>query len=197
MFTQAQYERFISAYSGSDIVAEIANLLIPIWCDDYSFTSPSAQIVEVETGESGASFSYLFDLTLDRNIVACGIPSASKHQRDRSRMAGHPLANSARYDRGHLMANATGGGCDINLVPQLAKINRVQLSSSAKSSSWIAIRCSASTSSAASTTTQRSSLQPSNRASSSPTVGSSTPPTVTSDDFHHLATKTRGDLMAV
>jgi DNA/RNA endonuclease G (NUC1) len=41
-------------------------------------------------------------------------------------MAGHPLANSARYDRGHLMANSTGGGCDINLVPQLAKVNRVQ-----------------------------------------------------------------------
>jgi hypothetical protein len=126
MFTQGQYEHFISTFARSDMVAEIGDVLIPIWCDDYAFTSPSAQIVEVETGESGASFSYLFDLTLDRNIVACGIPSASKHQRDRSRMAGHPLANSARYDRGHLMANATGGGCDINLVPQLAKVNRVQ-----------------------------------------------------------------------
>jgi len=126
MFTQSQYEHFISEYSGPDIVAEIDNILIPLWCDDYAFTSPSAQIVEVETGESGASFSYLFDLTLDRNIVACGIPSASKHQRDRSRMARYPLANSARYDRGHIMANATGGGCDINLVPQLAKVNRVQ-----------------------------------------------------------------------
>jgi hypothetical protein len=126
MFTQAQYEQFISTYSGSNVVAEIGNVLLPIWCDDYAFTSPSAQIVEVETGESGAAFSYLFDLTLDRNLVACGIPSASKHQRDRSRMAGHPLANSARYDRGHLMANATGGGCDINLVPQLSRVNRVQ-----------------------------------------------------------------------
>ena len=126
MFTEAEYKRFIGTYAGSEIVAEIANVLIPIWCDDYAFTSPSAQIVEVETGESGASFSYLFDLALDRNIVACGIPSASKHKRDRSRMAGHPLANSARYDRGHLMANSTGGGCDINLVPQLARVNRVQ-----------------------------------------------------------------------
>lgn len=126
MFTQMQYESFIAAYSGSNIVAEIADVLIPIWCDVYAFTSPSAQIVEVETGESGSTFSYLFDLTLDRNIVAFGIPSASKHKRDRSRMAGHPLANSARYDRGHLMANSTGGGCDINLVPQLARVNRVQ-----------------------------------------------------------------------
>src|SRR3974390_2430677 len=126
MFTQAQYEQFISTCSGSDIVAEIANVLIPIWCAHYPFASPSAEIVEVETGESGASFSYLFDLTLDRNVVACGIPSASKHRRDRSRMAGHPLVNSARYDRGHLMANSTGGGCDINLVPQLSKVNRVQ-----------------------------------------------------------------------
>jgi hypothetical protein len=41
MFTQSQYEHFISAYSGPDIVAEIANVLIPIWCDDYAFTSPS------------------------------------------------------------------------------------------------------------------------------------------------------------
>ena len=126
MFTKVQYEKFISSYSGSDIVAEIGNLLTPVWCDDYAFTNPSAQIVEVETGESGAVFSYLFDLTLERNVVAFGIPSISKHKRDRSRMAGHPLANSARYDRGHLMANSTGGGCDINLVPQLAKANRVE-----------------------------------------------------------------------
>jgi hypothetical protein len=126
MFTRSKYEGFISAYRGTDIVAEIAQVLIPLWCDDYAYSSPSAEIVEVETGESGASFTYLFDLALDRNVVACGIPSASKHKRDRSRMAGHPLANSARYDRGHLMANSTGGGCDINLVPQLSKVNRVQ-----------------------------------------------------------------------
>jgi hypothetical protein len=62
MFTQAQYEQFISVYSGCNLVAEISNVLMPIWVDDYAFTSPSAQIVEVETGESGASFSYLFDL---------------------------------------------------------------------------------------------------------------------------------------
>ena len=49
MFTQGQYEHFISTYARSDIVAEIADVLIPIWCDDYAFTSPSAKIVEVET----------------------------------------------------------------------------------------------------------------------------------------------------
>jgi len=38
-------------------------------------------------------------------------------------MAGHPPGGDNRYHRGHLMSHGTGGGTDINLVPQLGSLN--------------------------------------------------------------------------
>jgi len=125
MLTQDTYRKLIATHSGSDF-AGIAKTLIPAWCEDYSFSNPSAEILEVETGTPGASFTYLFDLNLERAIAAYGIPSFAKHQRDKSRMAGHPLSAGSQFHRGHLMANSLGGGTDINLVPQLGKLNTGQ-----------------------------------------------------------------------
>jgi DNA/RNA non-specific endonuclease len=96
----------------------------PIWCEDYRrFQNPKADLVEVNTDANGASFNYLFDIEQERNIVAFGIPVYAKHKRDASRMRGHPLLNDSRYHRGHLMAHSIGGDTDINLVPQLGKLN--------------------------------------------------------------------------
>jgi hypothetical protein len=118
------YLALISAYKGSDIVRELPTKLVPLWCDDYGETTPSAEIVEVTVSDpTGPPFTYLFDLSLQRNIAAWGVPAYATHRRDAARMAGHPLGAGSRYHRGHLMSHGTGGGTDINLVPQLGSVN--------------------------------------------------------------------------
>ena len=121
---QASYLQLVSAYKGNDIVGDLPDELVPLWCDDYAATNPAAELVEVPLVQTGGpTFSYLFDLALQRNVVAWGTPVYVTHKRDASRMAGHPLGGDSRYHRGHLMSHATGGGTDINLVPQLGSLN--------------------------------------------------------------------------
>jgi hypothetical protein len=121
---EQSYLTLVSAYKGSDIVGDLPRALVPLWCDEYAAATPGAEIVEVPVGEAGGpTFSYLFDLSRQRNIVAWGVPGYVTHKRDGARMAGHPLGGDGRYHRGHLMSHATGGGTDINLVPQLGRLN--------------------------------------------------------------------------
>jgi len=118
------YLQLVSDYKGSDIVADLPGRLVPLWCDDYGATNAAAELVEVSVAEPGGPpFAYLFDLTLQRNVVAWGVPGYVTHKRDASRMAGHPLGGDSKYHRGHLMSHGTGGGTDINLVPQLGSLN--------------------------------------------------------------------------
>jgi hypothetical protein len=118
------YLQLVSLYKGNDIVGELPDWLVPLWCDDYAMTNPFAELLEVTTADPGGPpFSYLFDLTEQRNVVAWGVPAYVTHKRDATRMAGHPLGGDNRYHRGHLMSHGTGGGTDINLVPQLGSVN--------------------------------------------------------------------------
>jgi DNA/RNA non-specific endonuclease len=80
-----------------------------------------------------ASFTYLFDATappafIDNRVLAVvGRSAPPLGPRDRSRMASHPSpqrGSPQAVDRGHLVALSMGGGYDINLVPQLAEVNR-------------------------------------------------------------------------
>jgi hypothetical protein len=121
--SEAVYLQLVSAYKGGDIVADLPDSLVPLWCDDYAASNPAAELVEVKDGLNGQSFSYLFDLKLERNVVAWGVPGYVSHKRDAARMAGHPLGGDDRYHRGHLMSHGTGGGADINLVPQRGSLN--------------------------------------------------------------------------
>jgi hypothetical protein len=121
---EQSYLALVSAYKGSDIVADLPDELVPLWCDDYVETTPGAEIVEVPVAEAGGPrFRYLFDISHQRNIAAWGVPGYVTHKRDAARMAGHPLGGDGRYHRGHLMSHGTGGGTDINLVPQLGRMN--------------------------------------------------------------------------
>jgi DNA/RNA non-specific endonuclease len=121
---EGTYLKLVSAYTGTDIVHDLPGVLVPLWCDDYAAGNPVAELVEVTTAEPGGPpFSYLFDLIPQRNIVAWGVPSYVSHGRDAARMRGHPLGGDSRYHRGHLMSHGTGGGTDINLVPQLGSLN--------------------------------------------------------------------------
>jgi hypothetical protein len=123
MIADIIYRNLITSYRGRDIVTDLPESLVPLWCDDYYADNPKAEVVQVDLDESASSFSYLFDIELQRVLVAFGVPAFSKHLRDASRMAGHPLANAGKFHRGHLMAHSIGGGTDINLVPQLGKLN--------------------------------------------------------------------------
>ncbi|WP_028219253.1 DNA/RNA non-specific endonuclease [Paraburkholderia oxyphila] len=101
---------------------EVGPLLVAMWAQDYASNAPRCELLET----SDAGFSYLFDVTAERLVAAWGI-SRGKNQESRAviatRMKGHPLNNSGRYHRGHAIAHTLGGRTDINLVPQLGKIN--------------------------------------------------------------------------
>lgn len=123
MLTEGTYRRLLASYRGNRLVVDFPENLVPLWCDDYSSSSPDAELVAVDLDDSGTSFTYLFDIHLQRTIVAYGVPIFAKRSRDVSRMAGHPNSSGPEYHRGHLMAHSLGGGMDINLVPQLGKLN--------------------------------------------------------------------------
>src|SRR5580704_7603045 len=123
MLTREDYERLVKSCSGPDIISKLPDRLVPLWCDDYYFSNPRADLVVVNLDDSSSAFSYLFDVQAERAIAAYGVPIYSKHRRDAARMAGHPLSAGANFHRGHLMAHSIGGGTDINLVPQLGKLN--------------------------------------------------------------------------
>jgi|SRR5580658_4173767 hypothetical protein len=123
MITEATYQGILATHRGSSLVQDIPGKLVPLWCDEYYANNPDAELVSVDLKDAGASFTYLFDLNLQRAVVAFGVPAFARHRRDASRMAGHPLSAGSRFHRGHLMAHSIGSGTDINLVPQLGKLN--------------------------------------------------------------------------
>jgi len=121
--SRLEYENLIRGCTGDDLVASIAETIEPIWCDEYYDCNPQAELLSVSLSDSGTTFTYIFDLNLGRVVVSYGIPVYSTQKRDAARMAGHPLEKGKGLHRGHLMANSMGGGTDINLVPQLGKLN--------------------------------------------------------------------------
>jgi hypothetical protein len=123
MMSEATYRQLVASYRGGNIVEGISRKLMPLWCEDYYRENRGAELVEVKLDEAPSSFTYLFDIVLQRTIVAFGVPAFATHRRDASRMAGHPLSDGPDFHRGHLMAHSIGGGTDINLVPQLGKLN--------------------------------------------------------------------------
>jgi hypothetical protein len=98
----------------------VAERLIKAWLSDYGLRHSTSDIVET----TAANFSYLFDIRAERLIAAWGV-SAGRHggKRDASRMAGHPNSAGPLYHRGHAIPHTLGGPTDINLVPQLGKVN--------------------------------------------------------------------------
>ena len=99
---------------------KVVPYLVNVWLDDYSRNGHTTKIVETTVSE----FSYLFDIAAERLIAAWG-NSKGRHggARDSYRMAGHPSSAGPLYHRGHAIAHTLGGPTDINLVPQLGRIN--------------------------------------------------------------------------
>jgi hypothetical protein len=92
--------------------------LINIWLDECRGTSDDI----VQT--TSADFSYLFDIGRGRLIAAWGVSRGRfGGERDSSRMRQHPLSAGQTYHRGHAIPHRLGGPLDLNLLPQLARIN--------------------------------------------------------------------------
>jgi len=123
MISEGTYKGILAAYRGSRVIEEIPERLLQLWCEDYYGGNPAAELVTVDLKDSGTTYTYLFDLTLQRSVSTFGVPVFVQHARDAARMAGHPLSAGSQFHRGHLMAHSIGGGTDINLVPQLGKLN--------------------------------------------------------------------------
>jgi hypothetical protein len=97
-----------------------------VWGDD--------QVLDWFEGQNG--FSYLFDSTPDgatdltrpanRVVAAWGRSRPADRVGDRRLLRRFPLpGRSGRpLDRGHLIALASGGGENVNLVPQATRLNR-------------------------------------------------------------------------
>jgi hypothetical protein len=98
----------------------VAKQLIGLWLDDYTRFNRTTDIVETAAGNG----SYLFDISAQRLVAAWAV-SVGRHAgpRDASRMAGHPLSAGRHYHRGHAIPHTLGGPTDINLVPQVGKVN--------------------------------------------------------------------------
>jgi hypothetical protein len=94
--------------------------LVDVWLSDYARYAVTKEMVETRA----SNFRYLFDVAAQRLIAAWGI-SHGRHSgaRDASRMAGHPNSVGPLYHRGHAIPHTLGGPTDINLVPQLGRIN--------------------------------------------------------------------------
>lgn len=98
----------------------VVNALREVWLDEYFDRWMDADVVET----IARGFAYLFDIKRSRLIAAWGL-SRGRHNapRDKNRMRYFPLSEGPDYHRGHAIAHSLGGTNDINLVPQLARIN--------------------------------------------------------------------------
>jgi hypothetical protein len=108
-----------TAANASQIFAtRVIPALINIWLARSGGLSDDV----VET--TSANFSYLFDIGNERLIAAWGISQGRiGDERDSARMRQHPLSAGRPYHRGHAIPHRLGGSLDINLVPQLGRIN--------------------------------------------------------------------------
>ncbi|WP_233853422.1 DNA/RNA non-specific endonuclease [Paraburkholderia sp. HD33-4] len=114
--------RLSNAHAADAFSDEIAPLLVELWADDYVRRVATCELLETSVGQ----FSYLFDMSTERLVAAWGISqgkSTVPRKEIATRMRGHPLANGGTYHRGHAIPHTLGGSTDINLVPQLGKIN--------------------------------------------------------------------------
>jgi hypothetical protein len=108
----------------ADVIAQLAGAAMT----GYSAAFPDAALVTF----TAAGISFLFDHSTraerqSRTVAAWTQAHPAPASRDRSRQAGFPLPPAlaeAGYDRGHLIAHATGGGLDANLFPQARHVNR-------------------------------------------------------------------------
>ena len=122
----------VTARDDAPGVGPFVDALTDAWLDSYRReTAGQRDIVQIAFEE----LTYLYDATTspgidepdNRVLAVWGRSRAPSGPRDSSRLRGHPSPqrdNAEAVDRGHLAAHAIGGGYDLNLIPQLASLNR-------------------------------------------------------------------------
>jgi hypothetical protein len=108
--------------------ADAGEFLVDAAATGYRAAFPGAQLVTFTV----AGIGFLFDHStrsdrVPRTVAAWTHAHAAAQSRDRSRQAGFPLAPAlaaAGYERGHLIAHATGGQLDANLFAQARHVNQ-------------------------------------------------------------------------
>jgi DNA/RNA non-specific endonuclease len=98
----------------------LAQRLSDGWAVAYRARGGDCELVEVDQGH----LTYLFDINAARVVGVWGRAVSTMAPRPATRMRGFPLPPSdGQLVRGHLVAHAIGGGTDINLISQSARLN--------------------------------------------------------------------------
>ncbi|HZN76098.1 MAG TPA: hypothetical protein VFC00_31085 [Micromonosporaceae bacterium] len=106
----------------------MAACLVDAAAAGYSATFPAADLVTFSAQGVGFLFDHSADMErASRTVAAWTHARNPATPRDRSRQAGFPLSSAlagAGYERGHLIAHASGGGLDANVFAQARHVNR-------------------------------------------------------------------------
>jgi hypothetical protein len=118
---------------GRVLIERLAELLVQSWLKTYgNMCRHDPNVLEFEDH----GFTFLFDQSSgqtaeaeDRLVAALGTSRRPSKGRDASRMRGFlggriEIAGKGLFDKGHVMAHASGGGLDVNLFPQRPQLNR-------------------------------------------------------------------------
>jgi hypothetical protein len=132
------YETIARQAQASDAATLVAWLdvnLPDLWAQDYG---EAPNLLAISARDDGRSFCrYLFDhagaagpdaAVEDRVVAVWGVSAPPPAPRDAARLQGFLRGVWSRAfrgdDRGHFFAHTMGGGLDINLFPQSARLNR-------------------------------------------------------------------------
>lgn len=118
---------------GTIITEELIRILEDEWLATYcAMSSHGANVMQfLDQG-----FAFLYDQASanasdvdDRLVAAHGRSIQNERKRDKSRMRGFlgggiDVPGKGKFDKGHVLANAMGGGLDVNLFPQRPELNQ-------------------------------------------------------------------------
>src|ERR1700686_792811 len=124
---------YLGCWETRTSLSQFGEYLLETWVSEYvSSRGPVGEDLVVV--DPGNGFNYLFDLAGSLRqqshphpprVVGVWVLSRSGgNRRDDARMRGFPRSGRHGDDRGHLVAFASGGGYDINLVPMDTALNR-------------------------------------------------------------------------
>ncbi|MBS4096187.1 MAG: hypothetical protein KGZ83_05035 [Sulfuricella sp.] len=133
---QIPYRRIAEAAgdaSGVVLVEELTPLLENEWIATY-YDMSSHQPTVLQFPDHGYTFLYdqasaSSDKVDDRLVAAYGLSATRSHERDKARIQGFlgggiDVPGKGKFDKGHALAHAMGGGLDVNLFPQRPELNR-------------------------------------------------------------------------
>lgn len=133
---QISYTDIVTECADSSGIIHIEKLIQPLedkWLSTYRKMCSHVPSV-MQFPDQG--FTFLYDVASvnsndvdDRLVVAYGRSTSNEHNRDNSRIAGFlggglNITGKGKFDKGHALAHAMGGGLDANLFPQKPELNR-------------------------------------------------------------------------